>query len=153
MADFKISFSAGVAAAVLATENKNEIYSLISDVDKQLADAYDGKVHFGIWTFKKKKRKKDAVANIFMDALNYDTVEFDALSVANYDSKEPISLVEFKVTENGYPCILKYEDREAYCYDKEDFVTELSTLLSDVKTGKAILKQINDFSNKQKVEE
>ncbi|WP_145517587.1 hypothetical protein [Yersinia mollaretii] len=148
MADFRQSFSAAVAAAVVAAENKKEIKDLINEVNKQLEEAYDGKVHFGIWNLSKKSRKKGSVTNIFLDALNLEVVEYQGLCITNYDSKEPIELVEWKINENGYPCIIIYNDREAYCYNKEDLVAELSTLLSDVKTGKAILQQLDNFSKK-----
>ncbi|HAT8000571.1 TPA: hypothetical protein GF082_13895 [Citrobacter braakii] len=148
MADFRQSFSAGVAAAVVAAENKKEIKDLISEVSKQLEESYEGKVHFGIWNLSKKLRKKGVVTNVFVDAFNFELVEYQGLCITNYDNKEPIELVEWKINENGYPCIIIYDDREAYCYNKEDLVAELSTLLSDVKTGKAILQQLDNFSQK-----
>lgn len=152
MADFRQSFSAAVAAAVVAAENKKEINDLIQEVSRQLEEAYEGKVHFGVWKLSKRLRKKDAVGNIFMNVLNYETVEYQALCITNYDNKEPISLVEWKISDNGYPCIITYDERDSYCYNKEDLIAELSTLLSDVKTGKAILKQLADFSDKGQIE-
>ncbi|PHM69187.1 hypothetical protein [Xenorhabdus sp. KJ12.1] len=148
MADFRQSFSTGVAAAQAAAANKKEINDLIMEVNKQLKETYDGKVHFGVWNLSKKLRKKGTVTNVFVDAFNLDVVEYQGLCITNSDNKEPIALVEWKISENGYPCIIKYDDRDAYCYNKEDLVTEFSTLLSDVKTGKAILKQLEIFSEK-----
>jgi hypothetical protein len=150
MANFKNSLSVGVEAAKVAAENKREIDELIQDVNRQVEEAYDGKVHFGVWNLTKRVRRNDAAANIFMDVLNFVNVEYKGLCITNYDNKEPISLVEWKVSENGYPCIIKYDDREAYCYDKDDLISEFSTLLSDIKTGKAILKQLDAFSEKGK---
>lgn len=148
MVDFKKSIAVGVSAAVAAAENKKEIKNLISEVNKQLEEHYDGKVHFGVWNLSKRSHKKKSVTNSIMDAFNFETIEYQGLCITNYDNKEPIELVEWKVTENGYPCIIIYDDREAYCYNKEDLATELSTLLCDVKTGKAILKQLDNFAEK-----
>lgn len=149
MADFRKSFTVGVAAAVVAAENRKEINDLIREVNKQLQETYDNKVYFGVWSLTKRTRKKGAVTNVFVDAFNFDIVEYDGLCIANHEEKDPVTLAEWKVSENGYPCIIKYDDREAYCYNKEDLVTELSTLLSDVKTGKAILKHLNNFTEKE----
>lgn len=148
MADFKKSFSAGVAAAVAAAENKKEIMEVISEVDRQLSETYDGKVHFGAWNLTKKARKKGSLAHSFADVLNFEVVEYQGLCITNYNDKEPIELVEWKISENGYPCVLKYDEREAYCSNREDLVEELSTLLSHVQTGKAILKQLENFAQK-----
>ncbi|MDE9569832.1 hypothetical protein [Xenorhabdus bovienii] len=148
MTDFRKSFSVGVAAATVAAENKKEINDLIKAVNKQLEETYDGKVHFSVRSLSKRVHKESAVANVFLDAFNFGFVEYQGLCITNYDNKEPIELAEWKVSENGYPCIIKYNDREAYCYNKDDLVVELSTLLSDVKTGKAILKQLDNFSKK-----
>ncbi|EOZ9311062.1 MULTISPECIES: hypothetical protein [Enterobacter cloacae complex] len=152
MADFRKSLSVGVAAAVAAAENKKEIQDLINEVNSQIEETYEGKVHFGVWTLKKSTPKKQTKGNIFFGALNFDFLEYDALCITNHEDKEPIDLVEWKVGDAGYPCILKYEEREAYCYNREDLITELSTLLSDVKTGEAILKQLNKF-NKEEIGE
>lgn len=149
MADFKKSFSVGVNAAVVASENKKEINEIIHEVNKQLGEVYEGKVHFSVWDFTKTLRR-DGKNNVFTNPFSFETVKYQGLCITNYDNKEPIELVEWKVTETGYPCIIKYDDREAYCYDKDDLVTELSSLLSDVKTGKAILKQIDNFAHKGK---
>lgn len=49
MNDFKKFLLAGVDAAKTAVANKQEIYDVINEVDKQLSEIYDSKVHFGIW--------------------------------------------------------------------------------------------------------
>jgi len=148
MADFKKIFSVGVAAAETAAANKKEIEGVISEVNKQLQELYDEKVHFGVWDLTK-RTPRPGVKNIFVDAFNYDIVSYKGLCISNKEKKEPIVLAEWQITENGYPCILKYDDREAYCYNTDDLETELATLLSDVKTGKAILKHLNTPSEKE----
>ncbi len=65
MADFRKSLSVGVAAAVAAAENKKEIQDLINEVNSQIEETYEGKVHFGVWTLKKSTPKKQTKGNIF----------------------------------------------------------------------------------------
>ena len=148
MADFRKAFSTGVEAAKLAAQNKREINSIITEVNDQLSEFYDGKVNFGVWNLSKRKKGKEGAGNLFLGMMSLETISYQGLCISNYEKKDPIELVEWKVTENGYPCIIKYEDREAYCYNSEDLMAEISSLLSDVKTGKAILAKLDDFAKK-----
>ncbi|WP_394521460.1 hypothetical protein C1N60_04980 [Pantoea sp. SGAir0184] len=155
MNDFKKHLLAGVDAAKTAAANRQEIYDVINEVDRQLSEVYDSKVHFGIWNLTRTIKPKNT-NNIFgsaLSALSLDREDYKGLSICDHESKNPIPIADWYMSENGYPCKITIDGRESYCSDKEDLENEISSLLSHVRTGKAILKKLEEFEKAKDKEE
>ncbi|WP_241574767.1 hypothetical protein [Rosenbergiella nectarea] len=148
MADFKNSFKAGVESALVADNNKKEIQDLIEEVNSQITESYEGKVHFGVWNLTRTSKNRKNIFSSITDPLSIDITSYKALCISDYNNKSPIELAEWKVDENGYPCMVKHDDRESYCFNKEELISEISSLLSSVKTGNAILEKLKFFSER-----
>ncbi|EPC9413431.1 hypothetical protein ACR3SC_002607 [Klebsiella variicola] len=154
MNDFKKYLLAGVDAAKTAAVNKKEIYDVINEVDKQLSEIYDSKVHFGVWKLTRPiKPKGNTLLGGALNAFNFDREEYQSLSISDHETKNPIPLADWYMSENGYPCKITIDGREAFCSDKEELENEIASLLSHVRTGKAILKKLEEFEKIQPEED
>ncbi|QFH49015.1 hypothetical protein [Leclercia adecarboxylata] len=150
MSDFKKYLLAGVDAARTAAANKQEIYDIINEVDKQLIEIYDSKVHFGIWNLTRPiKPKNNNILGGALSTFSLEREEYQGLVISNYENKNPIPLAEWFMSENGYPCKIIMDGIESFCSDKDDLENEISSLLSHVRTGKAILKKLEEYNNAQ----
>lgn len=150
MSDFKKYLLVGVDAARTAAANKQEIHDVINEVDKQLSEVYDSKVHFGIWNLTRTLKPKNN--NIFggaLSALSLEREEYQSLAISNYENKNPTPLADWFMSESGYPCKIIMDGIESFCSDKDDLENEISSLLSHVRTGKAILKKLEEYNNVQ----
>lgn len=140
MNDFKKHLLAGVAAAKTAEANKEEIYDVINEVDRQLSEIYESKVHFGIC---------DNITKNPLIALSLGKKRYQGLAISDHKNENAIHLADWYMSENGYPCKITIDGRESFCNDKEELENEISSLLSHVKTGKAILKTLEEFKKSQ----
>ncbi|WP_338511364.1 hypothetical protein [Erwinia aphidicola] len=148
MNDLKNSLLAGVEAAKNAAVNKNEIKEVINSIDDLLKEIYGGKVGFGIFNFTLPK-KKDNGSNPFSGVLNFNILNtsfesYEGLGIANSKGGKAVPVAKFSLAEEGYPCKINYDNNDVYCYTKEELISELSSLLKHVRTGKAILDIINE---------
>lgn len=152
--DFKKFLLAGVDAAKTAAANKKEIYDVINEVDKQLSEVYESKVHFGIWNLTRTIKPKNK--NVFtstLSALSFESEDYQGLSITDHENKNPIALADWYMSENGYPCKIIMDGGESFCSDKDELENEIASLLSHVRTGKAILKKLEEFEKSQTKED
>lgn len=152
--DFKKFLLAGVDAAKTAASNKQEIYDVINEVDKQLGEIYESKVHFGIWDLTRTiKPKNNNIIGAALGQLSLERESYQGLTISDHENKNPIPLADWYMSENGYPCKITIDGRESFCSDKKDLENEIANLLSHVRTGKAILKKLEEFNKIQPKED
>lgn len=153
MADFKKSLLAGVDAAKIAKANREEILSVIAEVNKQLNEVYESKLNFGIYNLLRSiEPKTKNILNTAFSHLSLEREAYQALAVADPSGKNPAPLADWQFSENGYPCKIIRGGLSSYCNNKEELEAEISSLLSEVRTGKTILEKVSDYENKIKDE-
>lgn len=152
MSDFRAALQAGMSVAKTAVFNKNEINSVIAEIEEQIIEFSHNKATFGLGTFNRKR--SESPMDAFVSVLTPHPVEtYEALAVWNSEGKSPIQLAEMSISENGYPCKITYDGNDVYCNNKEELIFELSALLSSGKTGKAILEKMEEYDKKNNPEE
>lgn len=149
MSDFKSSLMAGVAAAEKAISAQNEIFSLISDVDAQLKEIYEGKVRFGLGDFYKENKAINPVQALSLGLARLTEERYPGLAIWNSDNSDGVKIADWSMAETGYPCKISYDGVNVYCRNKDELVKGLVDLLKDVRTGKAILKKIEEYDVKK----
>lgn len=137
MTDFIDSFNRGLAAAVQAGKNKQEINSVLETLSEQLSQASDGKLEISVYN------KKLPFA--FLSGGD-QKVEYQFLAAVNplAASRVPAELARWKLDANGYPCQIKTSDSELYCEDKAALERALKELISNPDVGEklyAVMKQ------------
>ncbi|HEM8561174.1 TPA: hypothetical protein U2Q33_000947 [Citrobacter farmeri] len=153
MKDFKDSLLAGIAAAQKAENNRNEIRSIFSSVDEQIKDISDNKASLGRTRL---YRKDESYANqafiALAQQLNFGNKreEYTAIAIFDVEGKNGIEIAEWSEDDSGYPCSIRYSGEKVFCSNKQELEQALSNLLMEVKTGEAILKQINAHDKKIK---
>lgn len=111
---------AGVDAAKTAASNKQEIYDVINEVDKQLGEIYESKVHFGIWDLTRTiKPKTNNIIGTALSQLSLERESYQGLTISDHENKNPIPLADWYMSENGYPCKITIDGRESFCSDKK----------------------------------
>ncbi|EPJ8279411.1 TPA: hypothetical protein N2N62_002585 [Citrobacter freundii] len=153
MKDFKDSLLAGIAAAKKAEDNRNEIRSVFSSVDEQIKDISDNKASFG--RTRLYRRNDNAVAQAFITMAQQMSMaskreEYTALCIFDSEGKNGIEIAEWSEDDSGYPCSIRYSGEKVFCSGKQELEYALSNLLMEVKTGEAILIQINNYDKKAK---
>lgn len=150
MSDFKKYLLAGIDAAKTAAANKEEIYAVINEVNRQLSEIYDSKVHFGIWSFTRPKGMKTrSTIGSALALFGVEQEDYESLAISNHENKNPTPLADWFMSENGYPCKIIMDGVESFCSDKDDLEIEISNLLSNIRTGKAILNKLEEYNDAQ----
>ncbi|MBK0032700.1 hypothetical protein IBT47_10435 [Erwinia sp. S43] len=150
MKDYKESLLAGLQLAKQAEKNKLEISCTISAASDQISEITEKKAKLGIRNFYKDGMSGDiygASLIKFNEILGKKDIreKYQALAILDSEDKNPIEVAEWSQSDNGYPCTISYNGQKLFCSTKEELENTLEGLLLEVKTGKAILSQINRF--------
>lgn len=137
MTDFIDSFNRGLAAAVQAGKNKQEIRSVLEALSEQLSQASDGKLEISVYN------KQLPFAFL---ASGEQKVEYQFLAAVNplATSKSPTELAKWKLDAHGYPCHITTSESELFCEDKAALERALKELISNPAVGEklyAVMKQ------------
>ncbi|HIE8649817.1 TPA: hypothetical protein ACXPX2_003422 [Klebsiella variicola subsp. variicola] len=151
MKDFKGSLLAGIAAAKKAEDNKREIRSVFSNLSEQVKEISDNKARFGCATFYRKHENSTAQAFFSLaQQLSGGAQKYQGLGIFDSEGKNGIEIAEWSEDDSGYPCSIRYSGEKVFCSNKQELELALSELLKEVKTGEAILEQINNYDRKAK---
>ncbi|MGE6473455.1 hypothetical protein [Serratia proteamaculans] len=133
MVDFIESFNKGLSAAQQAEKNKEEIFSVLDSLNKQLAQVSDGKVKIDI--LQKSVPLFEMFTNPKTTAKPYSFLAaFNPLA----EIYKPSELAKWHLDSNGYPCLITAEDGQIYCEDKSGLERGLQMLISSPEVGEKI---------------
>lgn len=145
MKNFKDSLQAGIDAAKVASNNRQEIASVIRSVNEQVKEISDGKAMFSKGKFYREPKPEALAVKAFISIMGNAGESYQGLGIYNGDGKNGIIIAEWSEGASGYPCSLSYAGEKIFCSNKIELENALSDLLSQVETGEAILKQMKTF--------
>ncbi|HBK4607482.1 TPA: hypothetical protein LLS51_004446 [Serratia marcescens] len=152
MKDYKNSVLLGIAAAKKAADNKEEIKSVIKELNSQIKEVSDKKATFGIISLYRKTDIPaiDAFFNIAQRMSTKKTDKYFAICIFDHEGKNGIEIAEWLQDDAGYPCTIQYNGQRFFCSNKAELEESFSKLLKEVKAGEAILDQISRYDNQVK---
>lgn len=148
MKNFKDSLQAGIDAAKVASNNRKEIISVIRSVSDQIKEISDGKAMFAKGKFY--REPEGIAARAYVSIMGSAGESYQGLAIYNGDGKNGIIIAEWSEDASGYPCSLSYAGEKIFCSNKIELENALSDLLSQVKTGEAILRQMRTYVPSEK---
>ncbi|MEC4599256.1 hypothetical protein [Burkholderia vietnamiensis] len=134
MADFIKSLHVGLGAAKTAEENRAEIDAVFQELNRQLAEATEGKVQIRRAEFRK---------GLTFTA-DFRPVMYWALIVESpYEGVKPTEIASWNMERSGYPCEIEIDSSSKwYCEDRNGLEAALGLLLQDPMVGETIQKYI-----------
>ncbi|KPN91689.1 hypothetical protein [Pseudomonas nunensis] len=133
MVDFIGSFNKGLSAAQQAEKNREEIYSVLESLNKQLEDASKGTVKIDV--LQKTIPLFEMFTNPKTTAKPYSFLAaFNPLA----EIYKPSELAKWALDPNGYPCLITTEEGDIYCEDKSGLERGLQILISSPMVGEKI---------------
>ncbi len=146
--DFKKSLNAGIEAAKIARENKEEILSVVKRLSLAIEDYSNGLVSLLITDERKLNKGANLLAKGLVAAIGVDPfINYKALSLVleNDESNKKEIIAEWRMNESeGYPCVISYNGTDVNCRNKENLERALSLLISHASTAERLLQLIND---------
>ncbi len=119
----------GLNAAIIAEQNKAEIHQVFDELNRDLAQHWDGKLQIVL---------EGAAGSTFMRPAR----QLERGSIAAYNphgfSRKPVVLAEWRMSEMGYPFLIDTPHKEVYCENRQALIKELQTMLASPSVGKHI---------------
>ncbi|EMN3920343.1 hypothetical protein ACX3OY_06580 [Citrobacter farmeri] len=153
MRDFKDSLLAGIAAARVAENNRSEINSVLDNLNRQVKEISQNKAIFSRGRFVRRQESNAAQAFVNLAqqlAMSHASKTYEGLGIYDSEGKNGIVIAEWTEDDSGYPCIVSCGGEKLVCSNKTELENALSYVLREVKTGEAILTQIERFDKKEK---
>ncbi|MCU7295048.1 hypothetical protein OM315_24360 [Escherichia albertii] len=145
--DFKNSLAVGIEAAKKARSNKEEIFSIISELSDSIKEYSQGRVFLKITSEKKLASNQTALTAVVSSFTNINPyIDYEALSFVTKREQTEVkeNIAVWKINESdGYPCVISYNKRDVRCKDKETLIKALNDLMSDASTGEILLRLMN----------
>ena len=145
--DFKNSLAVGLEAAKKARSNKEEIFSVISDLNESVKELSQGRVFLKVTSEKKLAPNQTALTTVVSQFTNINPyIDYEALSFVTKREQTEVkeNIAVWKINESdGYPCVISYNKRDVSCKDKETLIKALNDLMSDASTGEILLRLMN----------
>ncbi|MCF3429132.1 hypothetical protein [Escherichia coli] len=145
--DFKNSLAVGLEAAKKARSNKEEIFSVISDLNDSVKELSQGRVFLKVTSEKKLAPNQTALTAVVSSFTNINPyIDYEALSFVTKREQTEVkeNIAVWKINESdGYPCVISYNKRDVSCKDKETLIKALNDLMSDASTGEILLRLMN----------
>ena len=145
--DFKNSLAVGLEAAKKARANKEEIFSVISDLNDSVKELSQGRVFLKVTSEKKLAPNQTALTAVVSSFTNINPyIDYEALSFVTKREQTEVkeNIAVWKINESdGYPCVISYNKRDVSCKDKETLIKALNDLMSDASTGEILLRLMN----------
>jgi hypothetical protein len=144
MTDFADAFNRGQEAAVRATQARAEVDEVFANAAKELFDVTDGKLELARQRFKipVKRTLADLVAGSAMKALldpiPAETEPWLAARNPKAIDAEWIKLAKFERPQEGYPCLLRYDNRDVRCHDQDSLAEAIAELLASAWAGEKL---------------
>jgi hypothetical protein len=135
MVDFVEALRSGIDAAEVAEKNKQEIAGVFGELNRQLADGFDGQVLIGTGT------ARNLVTAILNVTTRYGRGAIFASNPKKSD-EQSLDLAGWYSGVNGYPCIIALLDREVSCEDRQALEETLKQMLASPDVGGKIRRLI-----------
>ncbi|WP_395312702.1 hypothetical protein V1603_12460 [Enterobacter sp. ECC-219] len=136
MVDFEKAFLTGLNSAKKASNNIEEINSVIKKMSMELMHLTKGKVKLGVSSFYEKDDNP-------LRHLHAGLKTYQGLAVFDGDGRNGVEIAKWTQHENGYPCSIASSAGKFYCKNKEDLESVIADLFMQTRTGKIILDKIN----------
>lgn len=140
MFDFSDSLQRGLDAAKKAQENREEIQSIINELNEALRSMSEGKVEIVI--VRRSETSDELGRLIFFLDKKQDELVLAVRSIAQ-QGKPARQIARWKQSDSGYPCTIMWGDRQVWCDDRASLQTELGELVSSPVVGEAIVNAMN----------
>jgi hypothetical protein len=137
MVNFVEAYKTGLNSAELAEKRKREIDSVFEELNAQLAEATQGKIHISI------KKLPDSSIRMELQILNptYHLAIAAENPLVNFNSQR--ELAKWEQDRAGYPCKITLASQAMYCEDKQGLEKALAALLSDPVVGETLRNLTN----------
>lgn len=133
MVDFAASLRQGFDSADTAKKNREEINSVFSELNVQLAAVTEGKLAIKI------KRLNEA--GLFgIPGPKYLAIAAINPTVSGSQFRE---LAKWTQHDSGYPCTIKFGKNEYVCVDKSSLEETLAAMLEDPRIGEILQDLLN----------
>ena len=151
MSAFAAAYKAGIEAGQKALENVQDIDAVFQALDKEIAANSGGKIHIARemlsktrWVRRMPSQMDELLGLYAPKPYSYydDEISYDAIVAKN--SKNTIEIATYELSEAGYPITIKWADREESCWDSAALAETLQEVLSDVNTGKILIRLLSD---------
>ncbi|WP_449126124.1 hypothetical protein [Pseudomonas viridiflava] len=144
MVDFKLALKKGLDAAGKAEANRQEIESVLKELNEQLWEETEGKLEIVQERDYKDKsalaRAAFVIGGLTKQAADMQMVNYLSCKNPSSINQNQLKLSEFRIGRAGYPCELKVGDEEMFCEDKQAFEEALGYLLSDTVAAEKMYK-------------
>lgn len=134
MVDYISSLQRGINAAQQAAKNRDEVGSVLENLNEQLKAAFEGKLEIGIFT------KLNPLAAFIGFAGGQRKPESQFVGAKNplAADQSPVELAGWKVDPSGYPIQLTIPEAEIYCENRTALEKGLQELLSQPDVGEKL---------------
>lgn len=128
-----------VSAAKKANDHKSEISQVIIELTNSIEEFTNKKVTLIIDELIKSGLQKTI---FFLSDIKPDKeMALVLMELDNSDNKIVIS--KWKESDEGYPVIISYDNKDIYCMNKEELEQALSYLIGSIKVGTILFNSIN----------
>lgn len=123
------AFTKGIAAAENAAANKKEILSVLKDLSDVLQNYLEVDCSVEL---EREERFKPGTLTFINTGWDWVT-----LSIAQ---QSPQQLFKIKISEDGYPVVVSYQEMDESAFDKSSFESSISEVISDTAFGKKLFR-------------
>ena len=135
MVNFVEAFKAGLNSAELAEKRKNEVESVFNELNKQLADATNGRIIIS----RDQLIDRDNAMGIMSVLSGGNMTYYSAIVASNPFAKNSRKeLARWTQDRAGYPCKITLDSETMYCQDKKGLENGLEKLLRDPVVGETL---------------
>jgi hypothetical protein len=140
MVNFVEAYKSGLNSAELAEKRKNEVESVFNELNKQLADATNGKIIIS----RDQIIDRDNAIGIMSVLSGGKMTYYSAIVASNpYAKNSTKELARWAQDRAGYPCKITLDSETMYCQDKKGLENGLAKLLRDPVVGETLRKLQN----------
>lgn len=145
MADFKAAVSLGLSAARKAQANRSEISSVFHELNQEIAQLTEGKVHIARRTGTE-YIPGDTVGSLLSFASRVAELtgrqrKYQMIAACHQSSNGPIHEIgRWKEGDDGYPCEITMPGLTINCENRGGLEQGLSRMIATVKAGEALMQ-------------
>lgn len=143
MANFKAQIEKGLTAHQHAVSAKQEIASVLEELDVQIAEATNGKVGIKVRSFLTLPEERSIFSGLAASiAASITSPTARHMGLAAYHKKHDDCPVEklavWEQANTGYPCTIRFDGQKRDCYDRQSLEKMLGELLATSETGRLV---------------
>ncbi|MCT7313280.1 hypothetical protein N5J06_20085 [Ralstonia sp. CHL-2022] len=140
MTDFADAFNRGQSAAVRAAQARAEIDAVFTSASTQLSEITQGRLELGRHDFDVVKAAGRWLVGESIESLLGPKEREPWVAARNPKAVDSgwVKLARWDRPREGYPCALKYENREVRCHDEEALTNAIAELLASAWGGERL---------------